>query len=82
MSSAVIDQQLTLPKAGGLNSFTTIRGIRDELRTADDSKKESIFIAADTLAPSGNPIPFSFPHICHIQGTSDTVIVDPFFCTP
>jgi hypothetical protein len=80
VSSTIIDRQLTLPKASGLNSFVTIRGIRDELRTADNGKKESIFLATDTLSPSRNPIPFSFSRICHIQGTSDTVLVDPFFC--
>jgi hypothetical protein len=82
ISGTAIDQQLMLPKADGLSSVTTIKGIRDELRTTNNDENESIFIAADTLASGRNSIPFSFSQLCHDQRSSDLVIVDPFFCDP
>jgi hypothetical protein len=80
VSGTAIDQQLTLSKADELSSVITIKGIRDELRTTNSDKNESIFIATDTLAPGRNSIPFSFSQSCHDQRSSDLVIVDPFFC--
>ncbi|KIX07875.1 uncharacterized protein Z518_02529 [Rhinocladiella mackenziei CBS 650.93] len=80
VSGTAIDQQLTFPNATRLSSATTVKGIRDELRTTNNDQNESIFIAVDTLAPGRNSIPFSFSQSCHDQRSADLVIVDPFSC--
>ncbi|KAK5050438.1 hypothetical protein LTR84_003719 [Exophiala bonariae] len=78
--STVIDQQLSSPTLGSQSSLSTIRSIREELRTTDSNKEGSIFIGADILSTTRLHIPFSFSQICHDTGSSDSVIVDPVLC--
>jgi hypothetical protein len=84
ITSPKIDQQLADQRAGQGGPVSTMRGLRDELKTDLDTpeKKASIFITATDFLGDTIPIPFSSSRLSKERKTGEDVIVDTIVSHP
>ncbi|KAI9874610.1 MAG: hypothetical protein M1830_009567 [Pleopsidium flavum] len=84
ISSWNIDQQLTDERASKSDLVSTLRSLRDELRTDLNSvgNKPSIFISTVHFLAERRPIPFSPSQFSQERENGRDVIVDTILCNP